>query len=136
MPTAIMLWESWAIDEAKAPCFNQKPVTSPSPIFPVARCLVTTVERPPPEVFDAALNAAERLGMGVSLADRKALHLLLDTASRRRRTSNLEVSITDNGLGATAMHICWESSVTAGRRAARLNRRIVARCSGEHGRGA
>jgi hypothetical protein len=70
--------------------------------------------------------------MGVAIADHRALHLLLDAAPRRPGRASLELSITDNGLGATAMHICWESgySVAAGRRAARFSRRIVARCGG------
>jgi len=63
-----------------------------------------------PQVFDAALAAASNLGFAVVQADSPGGHLYLD---QRRRLGGLPrrfaVSVTDNGLGSTVVHIAWRS---------------------------
>lgn len=63
-----------------------------------------------PQVFDAALAAALDLGFAVVQADPPGGHLYLD---QRRRLGGLPrrfaVSVTDNGLGSTVVHIAWRS---------------------------
>ena len=97
-----------------------------------------TLAWPPPAVFEAALVAASRLGFAVSQADRPGGHLYLD---RRRRLARFpvrySVSVTDSGLGKTAVHIAWQPAgplpwllPSGGGGAGRLHRVILQTLSG------
>ena len=84
------------------------------------------------EVFDAALTASSDLGFAVAQADRAGGHVYLDVprllAQYPRR---FDLSVTDSGLGDTAVIVSWGSEHTLpwpvaseGRSATRLCRRI------------
>ncbi|MBM3696421.1 MAG: hypothetical protein FJW79_10895 [Actinobacteria bacterium] len=89
----------------------------------------------PEQVFDAALDAAARLGFTVSLADRPAGHLFLSQEHGPRRTHRFTVSVTDSGLGATVLYVSWETHLSPwprsdARAAARLCRAIEGALAG------
>ena len=72
-------------------------------------CRTHTLAWDAPRVFDAGL-AASNPGFAVVQADPPGGHLYLD---QRRQLGGLPrrfaVSVTDNGLGSTLVHIAWRS---------------------------
>ena len=60
-------------------------------------------------MFDAALEAAAQMGFQVSMPDRAAGQLFLSGPKGRPGSSRrFSVSVTDNGLGGTAIHVSWD----------------------------
>ena len=77
----------------------------------MAHSRTRTLAWPPPAVFEATLVAASRLGFAVSQTDRQGGHLYLDGPRRLARFPvRYTVSVTDSGLGGTAVHIAWQSA--------------------------
>jgi len=101
-------------------------------LAPMAHCRIGTLPGSPPQVFDAALEAAAQLGFQVSMADRAAGHLYLNESrllgGYPRR---FDLSVTDSGLGRVVVLVSWVPRRplpwplgSEGRSAARLCRRI------------
>ena len=75
----------------------------------MARFRTLSLDAYPLQVFDAALEAAAQMGLEVSTADREAGSLLLSACPGRLGSRHRFVlSVTDNGLGGSTVHISWD----------------------------
>jgi len=98
----------------------------------MAHCRIGTLAGSPPQVFDAALEAAAQLGFKVSTADRAAGHLYLSQSRGQRGSSRrFDLAVTDSGPGQVVVLISWDPSPrvpwplrSESRSAGRLCRRI------------
>lgn len=76
----------------------------------MAYCRTHTLDWPVSQVFEAAATAASGLGFYVSQFDRQAGHLYVDRPRGLGRSPRrFAISVTDSGLGATVLHIAWQS---------------------------
>lgn len=77
----------------------------------MAHCRIGTLAGSPPQVFDAALEAAAQLGFKVSMADRAAGHLYLSQPRGQRGWSRrFDLAVTDSGPGRVVVLISWDPS--------------------------
>jgi len=98
----------------------------------MAHCRIGTLAGSPPQVFDAALEAAAQLGFKVSTADRAAGHLYLSQPRSQHGSSrHFDLALTDSSPGRVAVLISWDPNPllpwplrSESRSAGRLCRRI------------
>ena len=98
-----------------------------------------TLGYPVPQVFEAAVEAASDLGLGIHQVDRAGFHLYLTYPGRLgRRDWPLDLAVIDSGLGATVLRVSWSQGRSGawplapqGRCAGRLCGRIRGLLAGE-----
>jgi hypothetical protein len=83
-------------------------------------------DRPPADVTAAACRAADILGLEITGGDDRRGHLYIVTPFKPgKRTAQIQVSVTDNGLGGSSVHVAWEPAGSG--RGGKAARRLVKR---------
>jgi len=84
--------------------------------------MITLFDAHPEVVFECLLGAAEQMGAGITMLDRKQWQVVLGEEGKGFQIS---ASATDNGYNRTTLHMSWRprGSGAAGKCARRLLKR-------------